>query len=483
MHDNEEDHRPRFFKIKYILVIIFICAVVPFAAVGLSDLYKNILEHTPPVITLIDVPRGIGLSPVSVKLMVSDPDAGLDEVVIRLKQKGPAKQIRRLELAGKHSEEILLDFSVDDKSLTEGTVTIEVKAFDRSFWQNSSDMSLPLRVDFRKPKIEVLSPQNNARLGGSQLVFYKAIDEDLSISGVKVGNKIFIGSPATGIDKELSEKNLYAAVYAVDFTLDKNVYSDIKLFAEDKVGNAVSTPFYNKVTAREFPTNTVNLDDDFMRSKIVELATKVRRKSNQPDDTSDERLLNAFTLVNEKMRAENETEIFSMTSKSPRLETFWDGPFIRQSATVQQAFGTKVNYQYEGKPVGTARSTGEELILPHGSSEVLAVNAGIAVFTHDLGLYGWTIGVDHGLGVISVYSRLSKPIVSSGASVEKGQTIGMSGKTGFARNEQVYLEIRVQGVPVDPREWLDSAWFYTHIIGKTNEAKKVLGIPVYVPLR
>ena len=122
------------------------------------------------------------------------------------------------------------------------------------------------------------------------------------------------------------------------------------------------------------------------------------------------------------------------------------------------------------------------MLLPRGNNQVTAVNTGIVSFIQDLGIYGWAVGVDHGFGLISVYSRLSKSIVSVGTKVEKGQEIGTSGNTGFARNEQVYVELRVQGVPVDPREWMDPAWFYTQITGKINEIKKILGIPVLIPL-
>ena len=486
MQEENEDYRPRFFKLKYIIIIILICTIVPFAAVGLSGLYRNILEHNAPVIELIDVPRGIGLSPVSVKFTVTDNDAGIDEIVVRLRQKGPAKELKRLDLGGKKSEEIVLDFSADDKFLVEGTAVIDVRAFDRSFWNNSADISLPLRVDFRKPKIEVISPQNNARLGGSQMVFYKAIDEDLAISGVRVGGKIFLGSPATSVDKDLSDKNLHVALYAASLDLGKDAISEIRLFAEDKVGNAVSAPFYNKVVDRDFRTATVKLEEDFMRSKIVELASKARSKKRGDDQEStspEDRLKNDFKMVNENLRSYNETEISSLTSKSPRLESFWDGQFVRQASTIQQAFGDKITYTYEGTPLGNSRSLGEEWLLPRGSSEVLAVNAGIVVFVQDIGIYGWAVGIDHGLGLISVYSRLSKASVSNGVTVAKAQSIGLAGKSGFARNDQVYFEMRLQGLPVEPREWLDSAWFYTQIVGKTNEAKKVLGIPVYVPLQ
>ncbi len=483
--------RARFFKIRYIFIIIFICMIVPFAAVGLSDLYKNILEHNPPKIELIDVPRGIGLSPVNVRLRVSDFGAGLDEIIVRLRMKGPAKELKRIEAKGKESEEIVLDFSSEDPDLTEGTVVLEVRAFDRSFWNNSAEMSLPLRVDFRKPKIEVVSTQNNARLGGSQMVFYKAIDEDLAISGVKVGGKIFLGTPATGVDKELNEKNLHVAIYAVDFNLDKeslsdSKQSDIKLFAEDKVGNAVSSQFYNKVLSRDFRSVKVNLDDDFMRTKVVDLSAKARSKikiDNAEVDLDENKLLNDFKIVNEKLRLLNETEISSLTSKSPRLERFFESPFVRQSSSVQISYGDRITYFYEGKEIGKSRSLGEELVLPRGNNEVLSANAGIVIFAQDVGIYGWTVGIDHGMGLVSVYSRLSKANVSAGVTVEKGQVIGTIGRTGMALKDQFNFEMHVQGVPVDPREWLDTNWYYTQIVGKINEAKKILGIPVYVPLR
>ena len=43
----------------------------------LHELYRTFLEHDSPVITLLEVPRGVGLTPVSIKLKVQDDGAGL----------------------------------------------------------------------------------------------------------------------------------------------------------------------------------------------------------------------------------------------------------------------------------------------------------------------------------------------------------------------------------------------------------------------
>lgn len=477
---------PGFLRLKYFFIIIFIFTIVPFAAVGLNDLYRNILEHNPPIIQLIDVPRGVGLSPVNVKFRVSDTGSGLDQVVVRLKQRGPSKEIQKVDAYGKNSVEVSVDLDSESHNLVEGSVNIDVRAFDKSFWSNRAEMNLPLRVDFRRPKIEVLSTQHNAREGGSQMVFYKAFDEDLALSGVKVDNQIFMGYPATSIDKDLDDRDLKVALYAVPLSAGTEGSVNIRLFAEDKVGNATSANFYNKIAARTLGTTKVTLQSEFLRDKIVDLASKARtkiRSSEAAPADPDQRLIADFVLVNEKLRILNETELASLVSKSPRHETFWKGPFVRQSVSIQQTFGEMQNFVYEGKTIGSARSWGEEWVLPRGQNEVLATNDGIVIFVQDLGTYGWTVGIDHGLGLVSIYSRLGNASIQNGTVVEKGQAIGVAGSSGFARNQHVYFEMRLQGVPVDPREWFDANWFYSHIVGKTNDIKKMFGIPVYLPLR
>ena len=477
---------PRLFRLKYFIIIVLICAIVPFAAVGLNDLYTNILEHNPPEIQLLDKPRGVGLSPVSVRFLVRDYGAGLDEVVVRISQRGDAKEVYRSKLHGKRSEEITIDLDHESHALTEGNLNIDIRAFDRSFWSNRAEMRVPLRVDFRRPKIEALTSQHNAREGGSQLVFYRAFDEDLAVSGVKVGNRLFMGYPATGIDRDLNDNNLRVAFYAIGLDVSRPVYSKLRLFAEDNVGNTASSDFYNRVAARNFRALNVPLAEDFMRVKVVDLANNARgktRTSELPPTDPAERLLSDFTLVNENLRALNQTELASLVSKNPRHESYWEGPFVRQSVTLQQAFGDTQVFIYEGKEIGRARNIGEEWLLPRNQSEILAVNTGIVVLVQEVGVYGWTVAVDHGLGLVSVYSRLGHALVQKGAVVQKGQAIGVAGRSGFARNQHVHFEIRVQGVPVDPTEWFDASWYYGHVVGKINDIKRMLGIPVYVPLR
>lgn len=64
--------------------------------------------------------------------------------------------------------------------------------------------------------------------------------------------------------------------------------------------------------------------------------------------------------------------------------------------------------------------------------------------------YGKAILINHGEGVSSLYAHLSKINVSQGQSVDTATTIGEMGATGRSSGDHLHLEVRKNGVPVNP---------------------------------
>jgi murein DD-endopeptidase MepM/ murein hydrolase activator NlpD len=477
---------------RFILFILFVAALIPVAFAGWSELYSGFLEHSAPEIRVVDFPRGIGLTPVSVIVELSDPGAGLDEVVIRTKQRGTSREILRQSLGGRADARVTVDFPGEKSGLEEGSAEFEVRAFDRSFWNNHNEKSFPLKVDYHRPKVEVLTTQHNARHGGSQLVFYRASDESLALSGVKVGNETFLGYPARGIDKDFDESNVFAALYAVDLEADI-AKVPVRVFAEDEVGNATSASFYNKIQNRPRRSFNVTVTDEFLSRQVSNLAQKnaedmekaAKLAGEQIDFSTPggghDRLVDEFKFMITKLRDYNETQIVSKL-KTPRFERYWFTPFVRQPGTVQSGFSDELNYLIDGNQVGNSIQNGYEILMSRDRSEVYAACDGIVAFTDDIGIYGNTVAIDHGLGLVSLYSHLDSSSVKQGDAVKGGQTIGYGGKTGLTRNSNVLFQIRVHGIPVDPTEWMDKNWFYAHINSKIEEVKQTLGIPILRPV-
>ena len=64
--------------------------------------------------------------------------------------------------------------------------------------------------------------------------------------------------------------------------------------------------------------------------------------------------------------------------------------------------------------------------------------------------------------------------MKEGSPVKKGFVIGKTGRTGLAKGDHLHFEIRVAGIPVWPREWLDAKWVAEHIDQKIIEVKGLL---------
>jgi murein hydrolase activator len=108
-----------------------------------------------------------------------------------------------------------------------------------------------------------------------------------------------------------------------------------------------------------------------------------------------------------------------------------------------------------GKPLagrpGTT-SNGIEIAVTEGQL-VRAVHEGTVVFADQFTGYGNLVIVEHSDRAYSLYGHLSSMLVSKGTRVEAQASIGMSG-TNPSGNPALYFELRVDGKPVDPLQWL-----------------------------
>lgn len=91
-------------------------------------------------------------------------------------------------------------------------------------------------------------------------------------------------------------------------------------------------------------------------------------------------------------------------------------------------------------------------------TRVLATAAGTVREVYDDDLMGTTVVIDHGNGLVSVYSNLaSEPGVSEGDSVYTGDIIGSVGDTAVAesgRTAHLHFAMYKNDIPVNPEEYL-----------------------------
>ena len=102
---------------------------------------------------------------------------------------------------------------------------------------------------------------------------------------------------------------------------------------------------------------------------------------------------------------------------------------------------------------GTAISrNGIEISLAEGQV-VRAVHEGRIAHAEPFTGYGNLVILDHGEGEYTLYGYLSSMYVATGDRLEANEPIGTSGRSPSG-NPALYFELRVDGKPVDPLQWL-----------------------------
>ena len=139
-----------------------------------------------------------------------------------------------------------------------------------------------------------------------------------------------------------------------------------------------------------------------------------------------------------------------------------------QRLTVQQSQGTSLQqgtgrlsapvngpvssrYGWRTHPVYRTRRlhTGIDYAVATGTP-VRAADSGSVLYSGWYGGYGYTVIVNHGSGLTTLYAHNSALLASKNQRVSKGQQLARSGSTGLSTGPHVHFEVRKNGQPVNP---------------------------------
>ncbi|HXF86207.1 MAG TPA: peptidoglycan DD-metalloendopeptidase family protein [Anaerolineales bacterium] len=157
--------------------------------------------------------------------------------------------------------------------------------------------------------------------------------------------------------------------------------------------------------------------------------------------------------------AENQV-ILSIISASTPIK-FWDGIFSSPAVYPDQftsRFGTRRIYYGIGTDlVAEGFHTGLDFAGGEGL-QIFAPAPGRVVFAGPLTVRGNATIIDHGWGIYSGFWHQSEILVHVGDKVEQGQVIGLVGGTGRVTGAHLHWEVWVNGVQVNPLDWLNQAY-------------------------
>ncbi len=345
-------------------------------------------------------------------------------------------------------------------------LTLKISVTDKSMWNmlqgNSSEKSVDINVDYRKPNVNVLANSYSITQGGSALVVFQVADENLDKLYVEAGENTFKAQP-------YKKEGYYAALIAWPFNTKE---FKAKVVAVDEAENkrTADIPFYLK--NHNYKVSWIEASDKFIDGKITDLA------SNDPEYAHIDDRLERFVAINETMRLKNEEIIHSLGKviSSELLEKWKVTKFypLRNGQKVA-SYGDERHYYYKNKnnKVSHSYHVGYDLASTKMAT-IRTSNAGTVVYANENGIYGNMPMIDHGLGLYSLYGHCSQLLVTEGDEVNLGQAIAKTGVSGLALGDHLHFGLLVQGIEVRPVEWFDQSWIRKNIDNIFKEADKII---------
>jgi len=200
--------------------------------------------------------------------------------------------------------------------LKEGELRVRVVADRPGTWllrpaPAVSEIRLPVRLT--PPPLALLSTQHYVTQGGSGVVVYRA-GPSATRDGVQAGAWFFPGSPLPGGGTEDR-----FALFGVPWDLADA--SQLRLLAEDDVGNRAELSFVDRFFPRPPARTRIVLDDAFMGRVVPEI------QSRTPGLERGGTLLDSYLQINRDLRTRNAEELRDLAGRSaPRF--LWSEAFL-----------------------------------------------------------------------------------------------------------------------------------------------------------
>ncbi len=345
-------------------------------------------------------------------------------------------------------------------------VSIKVEAVDNSKWNffegNGISQTYQIKVDRKKPVANVISNTLAIRKGGSAVAIVEVRDENLKEAYITFNDEEKF--KLTPFYKE----GYFISLLAWPVTIEE--FKRVNLVAIDKANNITKTKIPLYIRPLKIRNDKIKVSKGFIEN--VSATVLEQSGENTPETHKD-----VFLQTNNFIRATNIKKIkqVSVNSMEDTLTSnFKISPFkrLRGSKTFAN-FAERRHYYLDGEKIDQAWHLGIDW-ASFKQAPIYLSNPGKVIFNEYLGIYGNTIIVDHGIGLSSLYAHISSSNVSLGEELNKRAKLGNTGSTGAVFGDHLHFGMLVQGIEVNPSEWMDRNWIKSRITDIIREAKKTI---------
>ncbi len=362
---------------------------------------------------------------------------------------------------------------------------------------NPNDLSTPLRENLFLGDSRTKGMQNTGVINNSNTIYgigygyswlvgsgsFNSTYTNATNGGINGISNLFKDNTSYNIIIWLGVNDLgnVNAYYEKYYELAKDIWSEhnIYIVSVGPVEDAVSAFAKNK-TINDFNSTMQNLINSSGLSNLFYIDLGYTEESIKEYDSEgihysseDYKAIYNIIVSNLDNKLSGNYQLYNLTNYCTHYtltenEAYW-WPVGSSNATKGNIYGGEptskvITSKFGRRNTGIAGASTNHKgidIAKNGSScgdVIVASRSGTVITATDQGgLRGTYVKIDHGDGVVTLYQHMIKGsyTVSVGDKVEQGQKIGLIGNTGVGSGCHLHFEVIVNGVQVDPLDYVD----------------------------
>ncbi|OGO82772.1 MAG: hypothetical protein A2Y18_06100 [Clostridiales bacterium GWD2_32_19] len=214
--------------------------------------------------------------------------------------------------------------------------------------------------------------------------------------------------------------------------------------------------------------NVLNIDEskkEIEKSKLAVqlLKTDQLNKKHAIEETKEKKATILITLTEEEKKYMQElNELEAESNKIERAlreqlkgstKKYIGGKFtwpVPNNYRISSSFGYRIH------PISKVKKLHTGIDIPAATGVKIAAAAdGTVLSASYITGYGYTVMINHGSGLTTLYGHNSELTVKKGDEVKKGDRIAKAGSTGYSTGPHSHFEVRMNGTPVNPMTYFN----------------------------
>ncbi|NPA55706.1 MAG: M23 family metallopeptidase [Epsilonproteobacteria bacterium] len=449
---------------KKILGFLFIFLIIALPAY----LYKSqMFERVPPTVEFHHGPFWNLKDKFEIKIK---DNSGIKFYKIVLINDNKAKILKKEQFTSNPPKEISYSVTIPKFYPIKGDkITLKVEAVDNSKWNyfagNEIIRQQDYTIDTTYPIAEVINNNYAMKRGGSGIAIIKIKDNNLDKAYIQITNRENQHKTLLQLTP-FYKKDYYISLLAWPY--DYHTFS-ADVVAIDKAKNKTIAHIPIRWKKAKYPHVKIHITDRFIQQIAIPLLERLSYKvPHNP--------IQIFKMVNETERAVDEKKIYKLTHAilDKRIDNFYISPFMPMRGYAKKAsFGEVRSYYYNNQIISKAIHKGLDM-ASYRHANIYASNKAQVLFGGFVGIYGNTLMLYHKIGLVSTYSHCSMFNVQKGMYIKRGSMIAKTGSSGAVFGDHLHFGVYIQGIPVEPLEWMDGHWIRDNITSVIIKAKRII---------